>query len=227
MTTHTHIMLDLETWGKIPGSDIRSIGATVFDPVAGTVGMICETCRNGCSDPWGCTDCLNKGTDSRGEFYMPTVNPQRVIAGFFDGIDTRRAYNLTRDPETVAWWNEQSPEAQNAFSHPIDLREACGNFFEWFTGFDNGNSQREGTTIWCNDPHFDVAILSAVFRAVGLDEPWHYRAPRSFRTIVEAAGMNRDDFKPFSHGTAHNALDDAISQAYIVCEAYRRLGLKK
>lgn len=34
----THIMVDLETWGCVPGSDIRSIGAVVFDPVAGTLG---------------------------------------------------------------------------------------------------------------------------------------------------------------------------------------------
>lgn len=34
----THIMVDLETWGLTPGSDIRSIGAVVFDPVAGTLG---------------------------------------------------------------------------------------------------------------------------------------------------------------------------------------------
>lgn len=34
----THIMVDLETWGLIPGSDIRSIGAVVFDPVTGLLG---------------------------------------------------------------------------------------------------------------------------------------------------------------------------------------------
>lgn len=33
-----HIMVDLETWGTTPGSDIRSIGAVVFDPVTGTLG---------------------------------------------------------------------------------------------------------------------------------------------------------------------------------------------
>lgn len=35
---HVHVMLDLETWGLTPGSDIRSIGAVVFDPVARTLG---------------------------------------------------------------------------------------------------------------------------------------------------------------------------------------------
>jgi len=33
-----HVMLDLETLGKRPGSVIRSIGAVAFDPVAGTMG---------------------------------------------------------------------------------------------------------------------------------------------------------------------------------------------
>ena len=33
-----HVMVDLETWGTIPGSDIRSIGAIQFDPVKGTLG---------------------------------------------------------------------------------------------------------------------------------------------------------------------------------------------
>lgn len=31
-------MVDLETWGLTPGSDIRSIGAVVFDPIEGTLG---------------------------------------------------------------------------------------------------------------------------------------------------------------------------------------------
>lgn len=34
----THIMIDLETWGCTPGSDIRSIGAVVFDLNTGALG---------------------------------------------------------------------------------------------------------------------------------------------------------------------------------------------
>lgn len=34
----THIMLDLETWGRTPGCAIRSIGAVVFDPRTGKLG---------------------------------------------------------------------------------------------------------------------------------------------------------------------------------------------
>jgi hypothetical protein len=34
----THVMLDLETFGKTPGHVIRSFGAVAFDPVKGTLG---------------------------------------------------------------------------------------------------------------------------------------------------------------------------------------------
>ncbi|AHJ10733.1 putative exodeoxyribonuclease [Rhizobium phage vB_RglS_P106B] len=230
----THVMLDLETWGKTPGSDIRSIGAVVFDPTApygGFVGMRCTSCINGASDPWGCTDCLNTGTDSRGEFYVACENSSVIEPGVFsyypDGVGGYRKYPLARDPETVKWWSEQTPEAQAAFEHPVDLRKACGQFQTWFCEFENGNMQSSKTFIWANGPQFDISILKAVFDAVGLDEPWYYRAPRDFRTITDAAGMTRDDFQAFNHGTTHNALDDAISQAKIVCEAYKRLGLQK
>lgn len=190
----THIMLDLETWGKVPGSDIRSIGACVFDPVAGTVG------NNG-DGPIG----FNASIDH-----------------LWDGENYRR-YPLIRDPETVQWWNDQTPEAQAAFANPVDLKKACEEFIAWFIL--QADLDTKDIRIWANDPHFDVSILDAVFRAVGLPTPWHYRSPRSMKTITEAAGMTSADYS--NYGTAHNALDDAIAQAMTVCEAHKRLGLQK
>ncbi|QWY83131.1 endodeoxyribonuclease protein [Rhizobium phage RHph_X2_24] len=228
-----HIMLDLETWGRTPGSDIRSIGAVVFDPVApygGFVGMRCTACINGATDPWGCTDCLNTGKDMRGEFYIACDNPAgrwrngEFVPELATGAEDYRLYPLTREPETVQWWNDQSEEAQAAFANPVDLRDALIEFGNWFNEISPATPPME-IRIWANDPHFDVSILGAAYRAVQLPEPWHYRAPRSMKTIVEAAGMTRDDYS--NHGTAHNALDDAIAQAMTVCEAYKRLGLQK
>jgi len=34
----THVMVDLETWGVMPGSALRSIGAVVFNPETGDIG---------------------------------------------------------------------------------------------------------------------------------------------------------------------------------------------
>lgn len=188
-----HISLDLETWGKRPGCDIRSIGAVVFDPVAGTV--------------------------RDDTFYIATDNP---IGWHQEG----NKYPLHRDPETVKWWSEQSPEAQAAFSEPVDLRVALERFTSWIINMYPGGWDGNVTPdirIWANDPHFDVSILDEAYHAVGLPVPWHYRAPRSMKTATDLAGLTRDEY--VTHGTAHNALDDAIAQAWTICKCYERLGL--
>ena len=210
----THIMLDLETWGKVPGSDIRSIGAVVFDPVHGYTAIPCGDENNDVKS-----------------FYIATENP--LLVDPTGETDFVYKYPLEQNIETIEWWNDQTPEAQTAFANPVDLREACLQFAIWLESVNpvkpvprypdevNGPEIR----IWANDPHFDVSILDAVFRAVGLPVPWHYRSPRSMKTITEAAGMTSADYS--NYGTAHNALDDAIAQAMTVCEAYKRLGLQK
>lgn len=202
----THIMLDLETWGTKPGCDIRSIGAVVFDPYdAHSVGLV--------------------GTSEPTMFYTATRNPDCYPS-------QRLKYPLTRDPETVKWWNEQSDEAQSAFANPLDLWNACFQFAYWLWQRTEMPKERyenwqpsETVRIWANDPHFDCSILAAVYDVINLPVPWHYRAPRSMRTITEAAGMTRDDY--CTHGDAHHALHDAIAQAMTVCEAYKRLGLTR
>lgn len=230
----THIMLDLETWGKRPGCDIRSIGAVVFDPIAGTVGS--PELISGVPEKF-------KGIDHL-KFYVATENP--VIGNKENGwvetlgftpnpIDPRydpsaeiyRKYPLARDPETGDWWNKQSPEAQAAFANPVDLWQACSLFTSWVINMYPTAPEEPSPDFlfWSNGPHFDASILDAVFHAVGLPVPWHYRAPRDFRTITDAAGMTRDEFS--NYGDAHNALHDAIAQAMTVCEAYKRLGLQR
>lgn len=129
-------------------------------------------------------------------------------------------FGLTRDPDTVAWWEQQSCAARNALD--IDQRfigEGLRAFSAWFCELGNPSDIR----LWAHGPHFDEAILGAAYRAIGERQPWHYRAPRDTRTIYDAAGGI--DI-PFS-GTEHNALDDAKHQARCVVEAYRRLGLSE
>jgi hypothetical protein len=213
-----HVMLDLETWGRTPGSDIRSIGAVVFDPTTGTVGYLPQT--EGRYNAFYIA-CNNPPLDHS---LWPSENSWE--AHYWDEANhTYRKYGLTREPATVQWWKEQSEEAQTAFLNPVDLAEACKRFGNWLYNLvDNDIARINGIRLWANGPHFDEAILAAVYRAVNLPVPWHYRAPRDFRTITEAAGMTSADY--VNYGTSHNALDDAIAQAMTVCDAYKRLGLQ-
>jgi hypothetical protein len=209
MTNNIHVMLDLETWGKEPGCDIRSIGACVFDPMTGYVA--------------------DNEAFTHNNFYIATDNPLKHDRTRFDETSPAcyREYGLIRDPETVQWWNDQSDEAQAAFTNPVDLREALQRFTDWlgtvYMGMKLEGVARIGDDLrlWSHGPSFDPPILTAAYKATGLPIPWHYRAPRDTRTIMEAAGMDpHKGLEPFTTGTHHHALDDAICQARAVCAAY-------
>jgi hypothetical protein len=175
-------MVDLETWGTTPGCDIRSIGAVVFDPIAGTLGE---------------------------EFYV--------------NVSGGEHYDLVRDPSTVAWWAQQSDEAQSALlSNVKPLVTGVVDFHLWWNIQSAGQS--DYVRFWAHGPHFDEQILAAVFRAVGACSiPWNYRAPRDLRTMLEAVNMDPKTGIP-DFGTAHNALDDAKAQALGVIEGVPSVG---
>lgn len=201
-----HIILDLETWGTAPGSDIRSIGACVMQPENGYVAM---------------PDSAYNGT--KGTFYIACDNPH-------NGIDTMRRYPLTRNPATVKWWSEQSDEAQAAFADPVDLGAALEAFRDWLEPLQYGaNAEGGSLRIWSHGAAFDPPILAAAYEAVGLPVPWHYRAPRDTRTLFDTADI--DDHSawlkqhPGPLGVPHHALDDAICQARAVCAAMARISV--
>lgn len=205
-----HVMFDLETWGLRPGSDIRSIGAVVFDPVR---GMVNNQAPHNMSS----------------QFYRAVENPVGIWrngefeADAVEGTTVRRKYlALTRDPETVKWWSEQDEEAQAAFADPVDLMDGLEEFGRWLyqvSLLDDINDLH----LWSNGPNFDVTILEEVHHKLGMSVPWHYRAPRCFRTVTTLAGMKREEF--CKHGVAHHSLHDAIAQAKTVCAAYKKLGI--
>jgi len=231
----THIMLDLETWGKRPGCDIRSIGACVFDPHA--VGGSRRARIDETPDENGR---VTFGDDCIGEtFYIATDNPisPNVRPNFSDPNDpfADRTYPLHRDPDTVKWWSEQSEEAQSAFADAVDLRHALVQSGEWLM-LQSAELHIYGNPIWspptdlriyAHGPQFDISILEAAYHAVDLPVPWHYRAPRDTRTVFDIAGI--DDHSawlkqyPGPLGVPHHALDDAICQARAVYAAMERV----
>lgn len=211
-----HVMHDLETWGKKPGCDLRSIGACVFDPLTGLV-------HDG-----------SLGTIR--PFYQAVDNPQYGWnAPRYKALGSSK-YPLVRDPETVAWWADQSNEAQAAFANPIDLAEGLHAFSAWLFALTDQLYDRfeivkckpsASARIWSHGPHFDTAILEAAYDACDIEVPWHYRSPRDTRTAFDMAGI--DDHSallascPGPLGIKHHALDDSISQALAVCVAFKEV----
>ena len=205
--TVVNVMVDTETFGTVPGCDLRSIGAVVFDPATGTASDT-EPFYIATDNPRG-----YGGTPSKRGRFFETGNPS-----------DRLKYPLKRDPQTEQWWSEQSAEAQAAFENPVDLRIALSRFSVWLVDV---CPDVTALRLWAHGSHFDIPILAAAYEAVGLPVPWHYRAPRDTRTAFDMAGI--DDHSawlaqtPGPLGVPHHALDDAICQARAVCAAYERL----
>jgi hypothetical protein len=133
----------------------------------------------------------------------------------FDGNQPGRRI----DPGTVRWWMTQDLQPRQAVfanndAWPVDL--ALGQIAAFV---ESHKPQR----IWGNGSNFDVAQLEHLFIDAGRDVPWHYRAPRDMRTIVDlastSAGVQITEVVDFE-GDAHNALDDAVYQAKVISRAY-------
>jgi exodeoxyribonuclease VIII len=108
------------------------------------------------------------------------------------------------DASTVMWWMKQSDAARKTFNEPgCTLIDALFQFSEWVT------TETSDPEIWGNGATFDNVILSNAYEALGLERPWKYWADRCYRTMK----AKYPQIVVEKIGTAHNALDDAKSQA--------------
>lgn len=135
------------------------------------------------------------GRDGLGkEFYIPIVTETQTW--------------LHPDPDTVAWWSRQSPEARKVFTdrRRIELADAL----EGFTAYCESIASIKYLRVWGNGADFDQPILRAAYDHPGVTAkvPWQWgsRCYRTLKNQYKGVPMERK-------GTYHNALDDAKSQA--------------
>lgn len=141
-------------------------------------------------------------TGEFGEEFYAAIDPQSAVAA-----------GLTMDVSTLKWWMMQSEEARRAaFAGERMIVETLSEFGDYVRRID-------ATRVWAKPPSFDLVLLEAAFRSAGISIPWHYRTPRDVRTLLDISGK----VAMTGVGVAHNALDDARSQAADVINAVRSL----
>lgn len=186
-----HFMLDLETLGSGTNGAIVTIGCVAFDPHQGVI-------------------------DANG-FYA------RVA---FDSPH----FGLI-DASNVAFWFDQVKEAQEeAMSQKLErwpLKACLTMLDDWLimkgavgiTPFDIIFNDK--ARLWAKPPEYDVRLLRDAYARVDQRFPFHWRATRDMRTLLEVGQLlNMDGATPMV-GTKHNALDDAVHQAQVVCDVYQ------
>lgn len=121
------------------------------------------------------------------------------------------------DEETILWWLEQSKEArESVISDDWTTREALESFTDWLS-----TELAYDPIVWAMPPEFDLKILENAFRVEGLSLPWKYNASRDLRTLLDLAGMDKEDrIKPV---IPHDAGQDALAQTKTLFKAVERM----
>lgn len=142
---------------------------------------------------------------------------------FYTSVTTEDQLGLDEDPETLAWWNRQSPEARRVLTEP---KTAFVDGLEQFAGWVKRLGGPRSVYPWGNGADFDNAILHVAFDVSGVKCPWEFWNSRCYRTLKNLPGAPKFQ-KDKRAGVHHNALDDAVTQAQHAVEVFNALGLWK
>lgn len=194
-------MVDIETMGVTPTAPVLTIGAVLFDPQADD-----------------------------------TFEQLRKRA-FLRVIDIKDAvkHSTGVEPDTLKWWLSQTDTAIKRLitGDLISVKQALTDLYAYAQDRSACSPLGEQwrylplpQCYWANSPNFDMVILEASARSVGLPWPFFFSWYRDLRTIKDCAFPNGpDDVPRLNEGVAHDAADDAVAQALLVQECYRKLGL--
>lgn len=140
-----------------------------------------------------------------------TQKDDPIIEKFYIAIspESCKEAGLRAQKSTLDWWAKQSEEARAAaFSGTMSIEHALLKLTMWMPPIDDA-------VVWGNGANFDNALLAAAYRAVKADVPWHFWNDRCYRTMRAMFGPKE---RKKNVGVAHNALDDAITQALDLVE---------
>ena len=121
-------------------------------------------------------------------------------------LDSAVAYGLTLDPATVTWWMQQSDAARAEIVEPMNysLCLVLDTLRDWMRLPTEGI---EG--VWGNGATFDNVLLRVAMEKTGVQPPWKFWQDKCYRTVKGA----HPEIHIVKEGTAHKAIDDALSQA--------------
>jgi DNA polymerase III epsilon subunit-like protein len=118
--------------------------------------------------------------------------------------------------DTLAWWINQNDVAKRVFHdgpHKQPLAQALFQL-QNFIG-----SEEDTVLVWANGAGFDFPLLHTAYHDIQERAPWRFFNERCYRTVK---AMYPGIPKPVT-GVAHNALDDAMSQAFHLQAIWQQL----
>lgn len=132
------------------------------------------------------------------------------------------AVGLRYDDDTMAWWKDQSEEAQAVLKMARDRNQSVSitRALKEFSSYLHAGAGPGVQMYGCGND-YDVPCLTAAYKACGLPIPWEFRNSWCYRTLKNLPGAR--EHLPVREGVFHNALDDAKHQARGAIELLSRI----
>ncbi len=127
-------------------------------------------------------------------------------------LDSCDRIGLVTHEDTIAWWSQQSKEAQEeAFSTEgrIDIVDAMHQLYKFCWG---------AKRVWSHGAAFDIVICEHIFKKINKAVPWSFWQVRCTRTLFD---LGIDPKRP--PVLKHHALEDAWNQAVGVQNVFTTL----
>jgi hypothetical protein len=127
-------------------------------------------------------------------------------------LDSCDELGLEVNDDTIAWWAQQSKEAQEEAFSPegrIHIREAFNQLYKFCWG---------AKRVWSHGASFDTVICENIFRKLNKACPWKFWEVRCTRTLFD---IGIDPQRP--PVLKHHALEDAWNQTVGVQNVFQRL----
>jgi hypothetical protein len=140
----------------------------------------------------------------------------------FDVADQVKNYNRTVDKNTVAWWREQSIEAQKMLRPAADDKSISELHDFWYNNVMSNNLQK----VFTRNNTFDPIFFEYICESVGKTLPYEFWKIRDTKSLLDGLswGTDLDDrFIPpgleerfIQHDPRHDVVMDVMRIQYVV-----------
>ena len=156
--------------------------------------------------------------------FDPTKEPENCLGREFYCVVSKQSCldnKLTINADTLAWWEKQSPEARQVLADADnpEMADTLSTALQLLADF-----IPKDAIIWSNGANFDQPLLSVAYEYCCKPTPWKFWNSRCHRTILGLHPAPKS-LMP-KNQMAHNALEDAKTQAKHVVAVAKALGIK-
>lgn len=132
--------------------------------------------------------------------------------------DEWESLGYTALQSTVDWWADSDRDPARPFLQQgrVEVGVGLAAVVDWLAKHDLSSG------LWSRGYMDETMLRFAINGVLGIEDPWHYRAPSDARTLLSTlGGVFGFDYDIDFIGVPHHALDDAIHEAKLVVRAHR------